>query len=289
MLGLIVRASGLTCLVLAIGCVAFTMIARSVLGDTEKSGALFQRVARCGMYVSIALVPIAFARLYWQLDAMRFPGDPLLTSLEAVLTTTTWGKAWTTQLVFVLVTVGAFVGAIRARTVIAFAALALTVVAATFSLSGHAAAVEKLRTAVIGADTLHIITAGSWIGTIAMIVFFWRRLRDTGGLGAVINAFSPVALACAAMLTMSGLIGSLAHVTAVSQIWTTAYGRTLAVKVLLVAAVIAAGWFNWKRHSVRITNDDGMSLRTGAIRELVAAAAVVIVTAMLIVTPPPNE
>lgn len=289
MLGFLIRAAGLGLLVLALGCAALTMVARSALGDTAQSSALFARIARLGMFLSLALVVIAFGRLYLQLDAMRFPGEPLLTSLEPLFVATTWGKAWMAQVAFLLVGAAAFGAAIRARAAIAVAALSLTIIAATFALSGHAAAVEERRAAVIGADTLHIVAAGAWIGSIALIVMFWRVLRETGGTARVVAAFSPVALSSAGLLALSGAIGSLAHIPTVSDLFGARYGQILLLKLALVAGVVVLGWFNWKRNAVRLATDDGDSLRKGAIAELVVAVAVILVTTVLIVTPPPAE
>jgi putative copper export protein len=285
-LGFLIRASGISLLVLAIGCAAFTMLARSTIGDTRNTRALFDRVARIGMYASLALIPVAFARLYMQLDAMRFPGESLTTSFNPLLTTTVWGKAWAAQIAFAGVSAGAFGASLHARSTVAITSISLTIVALTFSLSGHAASAERFRSAVVSADALHVVTAGTWIGTLAVIVITWRALRELHAVAAIINAFSPLALASAAMLTVSGVAGALVHVTPLSSVFTSSYGRVLLVKLFLVAIVIATGWFNWKRHTARISADEGTALQSGAIRELSAAVAVILATAALIGTSP---
>jgi putative copper export protein len=284
--GFLVRASGIALLILALGAASFTMLARSALGDSGRTTALFDRIARFGMFVSLALIPVAVARLYIQLDAMRFPGEALAVSLNPLITTTTWGKAWVAQVAFALVTAAAFWASTRARSVVAVTSVSLTVLAVTFSLSGHAAATEQFRAAVVSADALHVITAGTWIGTLAIIVIGWRMLRELNAVARIINAFSPLALASAAMLTASGVVGALVHVRPLGSIFTSTYGRVLLVKLFLVGIVIATGWFNWKRHTTRISSDEGAALEAGAVRELVAATAVILATALLIGTSP---
>jgi putative copper export protein len=284
--GFLIRASGITLLILALGSAAFTMLARSALGDTSRTTALFDRVARFGTFVSLALIPVALARLYAQLDAMRFPGEALTVSLNSLITTTTWGKAWVAQVTFSLVTAAAFAASRHARNVVAFTSLSLTVLALTFSLSGHAAAATQFRAAVVSADALHVITAGTWIGSLAIIVIGWRMLRELGAVAKVINAFSPLALASAAMLTMSGAVGALVHVKPLGSIFTSTYGRILLVKLFLVGVVIVMGWFNWKRNSAKIATDEGAALEAGATRELAAAVAVILATALLTGTSP---
>jgi putative copper export protein len=91
------------------------------------------------------------------------------------------------------------------------------------------------------------------------------------------------------MLALSGVVGALVHVVPLSALLSSAYGRILLTKLALVGMVIAAGWFNWKRHSARITIDEGDALHAGAIRELVAATAVIIATAVLIGTELPLD
>lgn len=284
--GFLIRASGLTLLILAIGSAAFTMLARSALGESSRTRPLFDRVARFGMFVSLALIPVALARLYVQLDAMRFPGEALTVSLTPLITTTIWGKAWVAQVAFAVVTAATFGVSVRARSVVVFTSMSLTVLALTFSLSGHAAAAEQFRAAVVSADALHVITAGTWIGTLAIIVIGWRILRELNAVAKIVNAFSPLALASAAILAASGVVGALVHVKPLTSIFTSTYGRVLLIKLGLVGVVVATGWFNWKHHSVKIGNDDGAALEAGAVRELIAAVAVVLATAVLIGTSP---
>jgi putative copper export protein len=285
-LGFLIRASGIALLMAAVGSAAFTMLARPALGDSVRTAPLFNRVARVGMYACIALIPVALARLYTQLDAMRFPGEALTVSLNPLLATTTWGKAWVAQVAFAAVSAAVFAASLRVRSVVAFSSLSLTVLALTFSLSGHAAAAERFRAAVVSADALHILTAGMWIGSLAVIVISWRTLRELDAIALIVSKFSPLALASAAMLTLSGVVGTLVHVTPLASIFTFTYGRILLLKVFLVGVVIATGWFNWKRHTSRISVDEGAALHSGAVRELAAAVAVVLATAVLIGTSP---
>src|SRR5690606_41902277 len=47
-------------------------------------------------------------------------------------------------------------------------------------------------------------------------------------------------------LPISGLLNTLMHITAPAQLWETGYGRTLIVKLLLVAGVFLVGTVNWR-------------------------------------------
>ncbi|WP_371873769.1 CopD family protein [Dictyobacter arantiisoli] len=56
--------------------------------------------------------------------------------------------------------------------------------------------------------------------------------------------FSPLAIAGVIIMAISGPLNATMHMEAVSQLWTTAYGRALSVKVLLVLALLATSAYH---------------------------------------------
>ena len=72
------------------------------------------------------------------------------------------------------------------------------------------------------------------------------------------------------------------ELSAVSQLWTTAYGRTLVVKTLLLIVLLGFGYRN------RMLLDQFRALRRSATAELVVLAAVVAAVALLTNLPPGN-
>ncbi len=245
-------------------------------------------------------VGILVARL-WMQSAMAFGAAEALDGarLSGLLQNTVWGIAWVLQAV---ATSAFFMGLLVARAphgrTIGWigAAVSAVLLCAVPALSGHAAAVERLTGVAILTDALHVLGAGLWLGTLAVLVSaglpaaLWAR--DGGGtaaFAAMVNRFSPLALASAGVVGATGLVNSLFHVTAVSQLWTTSYGQFLLGKLGLLAIVAAAGFYNWRR--VRpILGDEAGALhhRRSARVELLVGGAAVLVTAVLVALPTPG-
>ena len=265
-----------------IGSIAFTrIIARTGLPEA-RTDALKSVAIPAGTWALGLLVPFIMARLALQLDGMRFPGEPLTQSLRPLLEDTEWGKAWIAQLCFTLLAV------VTLRFLPTVAALSVVGIALTFPYSGHAAAVEPDRLVALIADSFHVLSAGMWLGSLGIIALAWPVMNGAEERTRVVRAFSPVALTCAAVLALSGLSSTLAHLS-LTDLTTSSYGRTLLIKLAFVAAVLLSGWLNWKRNTARIATDEGAAIRAGMLRELAFAFAVVLVTAVLVSTPPPGD
>jgi putative copper export protein len=146
-------------------------------------------------------------------------------------------------------------------------------------------------------NPLHRLMAGFWIGTLFVLVLagLGTVLRDErskerrGQMAAdMVNGFSPMALACAAVLVLSGITTAWRHLTPFSSLWTTAYGWTLIVKLCLVAGVFALGAWNWKRQRPQLGTDGGaVAIRRSARAELTVATCVLVATAILLSLPSP--
>ena len=147
-------------------------------------------------------------------------------------------------------------------------------------------------------NPVHRLMAGFWIGTLLVLVLagLGTVLRDDrsrerrGQMAAdMVNGFSPMALACAGVLVLSGIITAWRHLTPFSSLWTTPYGWTLIVKLCLVAGVFALGAWNWKRQRPQMgTEGAAVALRRSARSELVVATCVLVATAILISLPSPQ-
>lgn len=96
-----------------------------------------------------------------------------------------------------------------------------------------------------------------------------------------------MAIASVAVLTMTGAFAGWVHVAGWSDLLTTAYGRLLTVKVLIVLVVLGFGAWNWRRLSPMLGDEHGReALRTSASLEFVVANVVLGITAALIRTSP---
>ena len=73
-----------------------------------------------------------------------------------------------------------------------------------------------------------------------------------------------------------------------ATLWTTAFGRTLLVKLALLGGVAGVGAYNWRRVRPALGRRGGAArLRTSAMVELGFATLVVMATAVLVATPTP--
>ncbi|MEV6608964.1 CopD family protein [Kutzneria sp. NPDC051319] len=95
---------------------------------------------------------------------------------------------------------------------------------------------------------LHILGACAWLGGLfgLVIVGRGRGLGERAGLAwaRMWQRFSSVALVSVGAVVASGVWLAWRHVGAVGQLFTTTYGRFLLVKLIIVAAMVAAGAYN---------------------------------------------
>lgn len=122
-------------------------------------------------------------------------------------------------------------------------ALAL-LIALTFS--GHSAAVSgQLGAYAIIVDWLHLLAASLWIGGMLYIsLAYLPILKDNTPMEqarillGMLPRFSPLAIAGVIIMTLSGPFNATVHMTSWEQLYQTAYGRTLLIKVFLVASLL---------------------------------------------------
>jgi copper transport protein len=102
-----------------------------------------------------------------------------------------------------------------------------------------------------------------------------------------VGAFSPWALAFAGIVVITGAASAWLHLPSVGALWSTGYGRTLLVKLALLAPVLAAGGYNWLRVRPTLGGSPSVARLTRAASvELTFGALVLAVTAVLVATPP---
>ena len=236
----------------------------------------------------------AALRLAAQVAALR-GNPPMPVEVTAIVTTTVWGWAWLFEVGACIIAIVAALKAAAARWRVAEAAA--FVLALSFAFSGHAAAATHLRALAVSADALHILAAGSWLGTllgVAVVAMPACLAQDEGTRGAAaadfVNAFSPVALTSAGVLVVTGVIAAWLHLGSWHAFVASDYGRTLLIKLALVATVVALGAINWRILRPALgTEAAARRLRRSAALELVAAAAVLAATAVLVASSPPAD
>ena len=103
------------------------------------------------------------------------------------------------------------------------------------SLAGHALDAGRSRPLSLTADLVHVAAAAFWIGGLLQLALMLRN-REVDAA----RRFSRLALPAVGLLALSGGGRALAELSAVSQLWSTGYGRAILVKSALFAALVAA-------------------------------------------------
>jgi len=245
--------------------------------------------------LAVTLVAIALAwRLVQQAAAFADAPSEWTSTVSLVLLQTSWGTGWLVQGAgLVLVAVASGASTRRAGAAWLPLGIGVLALAASPALSGHAIGAPRLVALAVAADTLHVLGAGAWLGTLLVIVVAALPAVSSaapGTLLAMLDRFSPLALASAGAVVLSGAFASWLHLGALDALWTSPYGRTLLVKLGIVACVAALGAYNWRVVTPRLrATGEGAALRRSALVELSLALLLVVVTALLVATPLPAE
>jgi putative copper export protein/methionine-rich copper-binding protein CopC len=243
-------------------------------------------------------VAALFARLWMQVAALG-GGEAAWDGarLDVLLRDTGWGLAWVLQAIATLAfVIGLFIAKAPHGRGVGWmgAGAGAVLLSAVPALSGHAASVGRLNGVAILSDTVHVLGAGVWMGTLAALlaVGIPAAFSAADGAGAavaaMVRAFSPMALAGAAAVGITGLTSLVFQLDTVSDVWSTGYGRTILVKLALLSGVAVLGFYNWRRVLPTLGDDDATHrLRRSARAELGLGLAVLLVTAVLVALPTP--
>ena len=209
------------------------------------------------------------------------------TTMAAALLAAALGGAWlvhaadgaatrfeqVTKVTVIVALVGVVLAALaRARPKLIAPALVLPLallLAPTFA--GHAYRAWDGRPISIAADLVHVVAAAFWTGGILQLALLLRGGQDE----RAVRRFSLYALPAVVLIAGSGLARALVELTAVSQLWSTAYGRAIFAKTVLFAVLIVLGWM-----SRQALGDPARLWRTVRV-ELLLLALVVLAVAVL--------
>ncbi|MGA3236309.1 MAG: CopD family protein [Bryobacteraceae bacterium] len=248
--------------------------------------AIEQSVARIALgAASLALAACGLRVWTHTVAAFGFDGARSWDTLRLIALHSRWGQSWGIQFIAALVFMAACAATVWRRTFWPLATLSVVGFTATIPLLGHASG----DTARMAVHALHILAAGVWLGTLSAVLLISVPPASFGPMGTpltsrrmrllILRRFSPIALPSAATVVAAGLVASWFYVGAVSNLWTTAYGRLLVLKAGLVVGISACGYVNW-RH-VRKLHEKSASSASIVVLEATLAAAVAIVTGYL--------
>jgi putative copper resistance protein D len=170
------------------------------------------------------------------------------------------------------------------KAVVAGVALALV------SLTSHAAASGDAYWLHAGADALHLLTAGFWVGGLVVLV---REVlvssRDGTRLSGLLRTFSRWGAASVAVLIAAGTANGVFILGAPGMRWSATYITLLAIKVVLAAVMVALALTN--RFGVlpgleRGETEAGETIALTVTAELVFAGVVLLIVGFLGVVSP---
>ena len=139
------------------------------------------------------------------------------------------------------------------------------------TLAGHAYRAWDGRPISIAADLVHVVAAAFWTGGVLQLVLLLRGGQDE----RAVRRFSLLALPAVVLIAGSGLARAIVELSAVSQLWSTGYGRAIVAKTVLFLVLIVLGWLS------RVALGDPARLRRSVRVELVLLVLVVVAVAVL--------
>lgn len=245
---------------------------------------------KLGMIAAAVLVLATPARLLAQSLVVQ-------ASMTAVLGEL-WGRAWMLQLFGALIALAAVLSA-RGVAVMKWRIVGLGAIAIAlgFALSGHAVAAPRYASLQVAVDTVHVVAAGAWIGTLFALAFAGipaslRAVEGTRGplAAALVNAFSPMALFAAGVLVLTGTYQAWQNIGSFGALFHSFYGISLLGKLTAVALVMIIGAKNWRMLKPKLgTEEAARDIRKSAMWELGFALVVIAMTAGLVAMPTPVD
>jgi putative copper export protein/mono/diheme cytochrome c family protein len=167
---------------------------------------------------------------------------------------------------------------------------------ASLALVGHSATGQGAERYVrCGADAVHALAAGAWLGALPGLAFLFAtalRASSTASLriaAVAARRFSTVGIASVGALLLSGLVNAWYLVGDVPALLGTPYGQLLLAKIALFATMLSLAAVNRRRLTPLVERRDASALRLltrNAVLEIAAGIAVVAIVGALGVTVP---
>ncbi|MFH1763058.1 MAG: ABC transporter permease, partial [Gemmatimonadota bacterium] len=253
------------------------------------------RAAQIGVVSSLIVLVGAGARLLAQRAAVFGTASAVdLGEGSGALMATAWGTGWILQILAgSAALVGFRLARGRPRMGWGLALLGALLLSLTPALSGHAVPADGLGFLPVLTDTLHVLGAGGWIGSLFVLLLSSVRLGGDEGenpirLTDLVQAFSPTALSFAGILVVTGVFGAWTHVGSFSALWSSEYGRVFLLKIGVLTPVFATGGYHALRVRPALAGGRGEGrFRWSAGFELAVASLVLVVTSLLVATPTP--
>lgn len=121
------------------------------------------------------------------------------------------------------------------------------------AFSGHAAQQSPVGV-MVGANVIHVAAMAVWVGGVAALLVAAlpaaARLSASGAIrmrAALVRTFSPAATWAVALVLLTGIVQSYVEVATPGNLFTTAFGRLVLVKTVLLVAIVALAAYQRRR------------------------------------------
>ena len=252
--------------------------------------------------VAWSLVGLVASAVAWlAFEALYMSGLPVSEALSAptlrvVLTQTQYGRVWLFRMALCVV-LALLVPRLGRRAMQALAAFLAALLLAALAAMGHGAGGSGPgRLIHFGADAVHLLAAGTWLGALLPLVLVLERERRSGGAEALRFAagmcrrFSVLGVVSVALILASGITNAAYMLHDPAALLAPGYGRMLAAKTLLFIAIVALAAENHLRFTPRLLGPYGaLSLRRlerNAIVECALGFTIVAIVGLLGITMP---
>jgi putative copper resistance protein D len=224
------------------------------------------------------LIALGLRALMHTAAIFEWPAVLTWDAVQTVAIESHWGSAWQFQVAAAVIFLAASVWAGRGRPTPTardrVATVACIALCYSMPLLGHGA---SSRWYMLLHGT-HLLAAGIWVGTLLALVLI--RVSPKHRL-TMLRGLSPLALAGATVLALAGLVMAWSYLGPISNLWTTTYGRLLALKLAFFLGIAAFGFVNWRRFGAERRGADESERLGPVMIEVVLVAIVVLVTAAL--------
>jgi putative copper export protein len=162
---------------------------------------------------------------------------------------------------------------------------------ATLAWAGHAASGVRWQPWHVSVDVVHLLAGAVWpVGLVPLAIFLAPTKSRVAALGAadcaVVQRFSQASFAAVLVLVATGVANSWLMLSSWGALVTSAYGRLLVAKVLVVAVMIGLGAINRYRFLPALHVGAAPRLARTVAAESVLAVVVLLIVGLMGMTPP---
>lgn len=160
----------------------------------------------------------------------------------------------------------------------------------TWAFAGHS---RSMRWPAVGVatDVAHHAAAAGWIAGLAIVG--WVAIPTTAPdvLVPVVRRFSRMAATCVAVLVTTGVVQTIRLVGGPGALFEADHGRYLAVKIVVLAGMLAIANVNRRRVDARLHEPSDAprhldALRRAVVTEFAIGLAIIGITSAMVVSPP---